>query len=111
MPRGALVGKVNLVGKMKTPEGRVKDAVRKYLKSIGAYIFSPVQMGIGATTLDLLCCIRGKFVVIEVKAAGKVPTPRQTLTMNEISRAGGIAIWGNSFEEIKERLSEALGLS
>ena len=95
---------------MLTPESRIKKKLRAYLKAIGAYRFSPVQMGMGQTTLDELCCIQGKFVGIEVKSAGKIPTPRQKLTMQEIRRAGGIAIWGDSYEMIIERLKEALGL-
>lgn len=95
---------------MMTPEARIKKKVREHLKSIGAYRFSPVQMGMGQTTLDELCCVQGRFVGIEVKAEGKIPTPRQQLTMKEIHRAGGIAIWGDSYEIIIERLNQALGI-
>ena len=95
---------------MKTPEGYVKDAVRKYLKAIGAYRFSPVQMGIGSPTLDDLCCIGGKFVAIEYKREGKIPTPRQDMTIFAIKRAGGIAVWGDSAEHIIEQLKMSLGL-
>ena len=91
---------------MKTPEARVKDAVRKYLKEIGAYQFSPVQMGIGTTTLDILCCIRGKFVGIEVKAEGEKPTARQELTMQAIRDAGGIAFWGDGPGVLKHYIDE-----
>ena len=93
-----------------TPEGAIKKPVRAYLKAIGGYRFSPVQMGLGATTLDDLVCIGGRFVGIEYKADGKVPTPRQQLTMTEIRRAGGIAIWGDSAELIIERIKAAAGL-
>lgn len=95
---------------MKSPESYTRDPVRKYLKSIGAYRFAPVQMGIGSTTLDDLCCIGGRFVGIEYKKPGGVPTPRQRLTMDEIRRAGGIAIWGDSAEKIIEELKTVLGL-
>ena len=94
---------------MKTPESYKKDDVRKWLKAIGAYRFSPVQMGMGATTLDDLVCIGGRFVGIEYKAEGKVPTPRQRLTMTEIQRAGGVAVWGDSAEKIIEQLKTVLG--
>ena len=93
-----------------TPEGLVKKKVRNYLVSIGAYFFFPVQMGIGSSTLDILCCIGGKFIGIEVKAPGKVPTPRQRLTMAAIEEAGGIAIWGDSVEDIIEEIKIALEL-
>lgn len=94
---------------MLTPEGKLKKQVRAYLKAIGAYRFSPVQMGLGQTTLDELCCIRGRFVGIELKAPGKIPTPRQRLTMSDIKRAGGVAIWADSYEMFIEALDRAIG--
>ena len=95
---------------MQTPESREKKKVRNYLSAIGAYRFSAVQMGIGSPTLDDLCCFRGKFLAIEYKAEGKIPTPRQRLTMDEIRRAGGIAIWGDSADNIIEQIKMAFGL-
>lgn len=95
---------------MKTPESYTRDGVRKYLKAIGAYRFAPVQMGLGAATLDDLCCIGGKFVGIEYKRPEGIPTARQQLTMTEIRRAGGVAVWGDSAEKIIEELKTALGL-
>lgn len=95
---------------MLTPEGRVRTKVRDYLKSIGAYRFSPVPVGWGSPPLDDFCCIGGKFVGIEYKREGKVPTPRQRMTMQEVHRAGGIAIWGDSAEDIIEKLKKELGL-
>ena len=95
---------------MMTEEGAIKKKVRANIRASGGYVFSPVQMGMGSPTLDDLCCIGGKFIAIEYKAEGKVPTPRQLLTMKEIRKAGGIAIWGDSVERVMEKLSEALGL-
>ena len=95
---------------MLTPEAKIKKKLRAYLKSIGAYRFSPVQMGMGQTTVDELCCIGGRFVGIEVKAEGRMPMPRQALTLDEIKRAGGVAIWGDSYEMIVEKLRTELGL-
>ena len=95
---------------MLTEEGRIKKHVRAKIRAMGGYVFSPVQMGLGVTTLDDLCCIGGKFVGIEYKAEGKFPTPRQMHTMHEIHKAGGIAIWGDSVERVVEELKKALGL-
>jgi len=95
---------------MLTPEGRIKKKVRAQIRAMGGYVFSPVQMGLGATTLDDLCCIGGKFIGIEYKAEGKFPTARQSLTMREIHKAGGIAIWGDNVEAVIEELKTALGL-
>jgi hypothetical protein len=83
---------------VKTEEGILKDRCRAKLKQIGAYRFSPVQMGYGVPTLDDLCCINGRFVGIEYKRKGKEPTPRQNKTMINIKAAGGIAFWCDDYE-------------
>jgi hypothetical protein len=72
-----------------TPEGKVKAAVKRCLKKFGVYYFMPVQTGLGAKTLDFLCCVRGIFFAIETKAPGNKPTPLQLLTIEEIEQAGG----------------------
>lgn len=75
---------------MTTPEGRVKDKVRKALKTLErCYSFMPVQNGMGAPGLDWYCCINGWFVAIETKVPGKKLTPRQVLTADAILAAGG----------------------
>ena len=71
-----------------TPEGKVKDAIKKYLKSVGAYYHMPVQSGMGAPTLDFVGCYKGFFFAIEAKAPGKKPTARQKLTIKEMEAAG-----------------------
>ena len=72
-----------------TPEGKVKEQVKKLLKKYGVYWHMPVQNGMGAPSLDLICCVRGRYLAIETKAPGKKPTPRQEVTMYEILKAGG----------------------
>lgn len=76
---------------MSTPEGKVKNALKKELKRLGreCYQFWPVQMGLGAATLDCLLCIQGQFVAIETKAWGKGLTTRQEITADEITFARG----------------------
>jgi hypothetical protein len=86
---------------MKTPEGYEKDDIKKYLDSIGAYYFMPVQTGYGQTTVDILACIDGVFWGIEVKRPGKVATPRQEQKMREIREAGGVGIAGTAEQVIR----------
>lgn len=40
---------------------------------------------------DILICLRGKFIAIELKRDGKMPTKLQELKLEKIRRAGGIA--------------------
>ena len=76
---------------MATPEGRVKRKVSAALKQLPAcYRFMPVQQGLGASTLDYLCCVAGQFVAVETKAPGRQLTPRQAIVADEIRKAGGL---------------------
>lgn len=74
---------------MSTPEGKVKDQVKKVLAEFDAYWHMPVQNGMGAPSLDFICCVRGFYFAIETKAPGGKPTPRQEDTMDRIRQAGG----------------------
>lgn len=83
-----------------TPEGKVKKEIKEYLRSIGAYFFLPVQTGYGSSTLDILACVNGRFVAIEVKQPGGKATVRQKLIIDQIRAAGGTAILADSADEV-----------
>lgn len=91
---------------MKTEEAKVKDKVKAYLRSVGAYYFMPVQTGYGAPSLDILGCYRGKFFAVETKAPGKEPTPRQYAIIGELYRAGAFTVWGSDAQEIIRQLGD-----
>lgn len=75
-------------------ERHVKDEVKKILKKYGDHIdgFWPVPSGYGESHLDWVGCVNGAFVSIETKRPGKRPTPRQTVRINNVLKAGGIAL-------------------
>lgn len=75
-----------------TPEGRMKEKVKKILREAGAYYHCPVMNGMGSPTLDFICCFRGRYLAIETKAPGKLPTERQRITMTQITDAGGAVL-------------------
>lgn len=80
---------------MKTPEKYEKEAICKYLDSIGAWYFKPMTMGYGKSGVsDIIACIRSNFWAIEVKREGKEPTPIQTHRGIEITKAGGYWVAG-----------------
>lgn len=72
-----------------TKEGRVKRAIKDVLKRHKVYWHCPVQNGLGAPSLDFICCHAGQYFAIEAKAPGKKPTERQERTIKEIHQAGG----------------------
>jgi Holliday junction resolvase len=77
-----------------TPEGRVKEAIKRYLKAHGLFFFMPVSNGMGQVGIpDIICCYRGMFVAFEVKAPGKInnTTPNQERVIKEIRASEGHA--------------------
>ena len=78
----------------RTPEGKVKDAVKKFLKERGAWYFMPVSNGMGQVGIpDIICCYKGFFIAIETKAPGKKGqvTDNQKRVMDAIRDATGLA--------------------
>jgi len=80
-----------------TPEGRVKKRITDLLKSYGkdVYYFMPATGGYGKAGIpDIVACVRGTFVGIEVKADKRKnpPTALQNKNLAEIQGAGGVAL-------------------
>lgn len=77
---------------MTTPEGVVKNKVKKILDAHGAYYYMPVPGGYGKPSLDFIGSYNGYFFAIETKAAGKHATTRQNATAQDMIR-GGAAVF------------------
>lgn len=76
-----------------TPESKVKNRVKKFLKDNDIYFTMPFTAGYGASGVpDILVCHKGKFIAIECKAGSNKPTALQTDHLNRITRGGGIAV-------------------
>jgi hypothetical protein len=41
---------------------------------------------------DFICCAKGRFLAIEAKAEGKVPTALQYMQLHKITAAGGESV-------------------
>ena len=90
-----------------TPEGRVKEAVKKLLKEHGIWYYMPVQNGMGVTGIpDFICCNNGLMLAIETKAPGmrKNLAPNQENRIAEIRAAGGTVLVVDDPQQLKDYL-------
>ena len=92
-------------------EKNFENKIKAYLKSIGAYFikthgdrFSKVG------TPDIIACIKGKFVAIEVKAENGKPSELQLYHIQQINNAGGygVILYPKDFEQFKQDLNKFL---
>lgn len=76
-----------------TPEGKVKKRVKEILKEAGAYWTMPQGTGFASSGApDFLVCKGGLFYGIECKANGNKPTALQLKHLDDIRKAGGVAL-------------------
>lgn len=88
-----------------TPEAKVKAKVVKILREEGVYYFFPATHGYGRSGVpDIICCVAGKFLGIECKAGKNKPTALQIHEIEQIRRAGGVAVIVNedNWDSIRE---------
>ena len=55
---------------------------------------------------DILCCMRGRFIEVEVKTKTGRQSDAQKLRERNITKAGGIYILARSVDDVKDRLRE-----
>jgi len=100
---------------MATPEGKLKDKVKKLLTERDAWFYMPVQNGMGRVGIpDIIGTYRGRFFAIETKAPNKNPTteaqrwnkctPNQQMRIEEIREKGGLAIVCDDVEQAARML-------
>lgn len=75
-------------------EKRFENNVKKFLENDGAW-FIKYWAGSKYTKEgipDIICCHKGRFIAIEVKATNGKPSLLQLVTLRDIRKAGGIGI-------------------
>ena len=91
-----------------TPESKVKAAVRKVLDAEGVYYFMPAANGFGRAGIpDIICCVQGFFLAIELKAGKGKTTALQDREIAAINANGGraIVVNENNINEVKESIT------
>lgn len=76
--------------------------IRKFLEAEGVFVF---KIHGGPTMLaglpDLIACVRGRFVGIEVKQPGQKPSAVQEHVHRKIRKAGGEVIVATSVDDVR----------
>lgn len=95
-----------------TPEGKITAAIRRYLLRNGAWEVKCLGgLGQRAGVPDVLACVAGTFVGIEVKQPGRRPTLHQASELAAIEAAGGVAIVATSVEDVVAAVEPLLARS
>ena len=85
-------------------EKQFEMKIREFLKEHGCWVVKYFGNSFSQNGIpDLLCCVNGRFVAIEVKAENGKPTKLQEVTVRKIKDAGGIAmiLYPEQFESFK----------
>ena len=93
-----------------TPEGRVKAAIKQWLKANGIWFYMPVSNGMGVHGIpDFICCWRGLFLAIEAKAPCKRgnTSALQDMQIDAIRSAGGVAVVVDDVSQLYHLLENA----
>ena len=86
-------------------ESSIVESIRKLIHSRGGRCIKICPDGRGLKgEPDLICCVDGKFVAIEVKAPGKKPRLLQLRKLELWRQAGAIAFWADSKEDVEESI-------
>jgi hypothetical protein len=90
-----------------TPEGKVKEAIKKILKANDVYFTMPIGTGFGSAGVpDFVICHKGVFIGVEAKSGTNKPTALQLEHIDRIRKRGGHALVVNedNYGELNELL-------
>lgn len=95
----------------KTIEKHIENQIKRYLDRLGVwYAKIHGSMYQKAGIPDIIACIDGKFVGIEVKRPGGIVSSLQQFNIDEIHRSGAVAFVAYSVEDVRQQL-DALRIS
>lgn len=92
----------------KHEEQDIQTLIMNHIRSLGGLPIKQNQIGIYAQAgvPDIIACIKGRFVAIEVKKPNKEPSAIQYAFLEAINRCGGIAFWADNLEDVKNKLKK-----
>ena len=86
-------------------EQQIQSKVIKYLESIDCYVVKVISANKSGVP-DINACLNGRWISIEVKRPGFSPEPIQLHHLQQIQKAGGLATWASSLEQVKDFLAQ-----
>lgn len=92
-------------------ESDITKSILKYLKTLPHCFFWKEHGGIYGTSgiPDIIVCIDGRFIALEVKTQKGKTTPLQNAVIKKIHSSGGFAFVVRSVEEAKNAIDSATG--
>ena len=99
------------LGKGKTPEGKVKESIKKILNQPYVWYFMPIQTGYGSKGIpDFIGCATGAFFAIEAKAGKGKTTLLQRITLEKMRSVGALTFVINetNLEELEKWITGTL---
>lgn len=89
-------------------EADLISAIKKYLATVPETFCWKEHGGQYGTAgiPDIIVCHRGRFIGLEAKVGRNKPTKLQTVTIEQIRKAGGVATVVRSIEDVKYVLSQ-----
>lgn len=87
----------------------LKNKIRKLIKQLGGYVLSlPAGSATGKGRTDLVACVQGRFIGMEVKTGNAKATPLQLDNMAEIRASGGLALIARDVEQTRWAINRYL---
>jgi hypothetical protein len=96
---------------MNGPETRLRKRIVKALQEKypdGLFTKIHVSVFANAGIPDLLCCVEGLYIAIEIKVPGRKASPNQAYFMSRIERAKGSAGIATTIQEALQIVAQAL---
>ena len=98
----------------KTPEGKLQKKCLDYVEDLTKKRFPILAINQHGGAYgprgvpDILMCVRGKFIAVELKVNGNEPTPLQEHWLGKVERAMGRSYVCYTFDDFKKVVHHAL---
>ncbi len=89
---------------MGAEEAKVQTSIINWLIYLGAWVVKTIATSKNGTP-DVLACLDGQFIGVEVKKPGGKPSPLQRVQLRKIREAGGVGFTAESLNEVKDQLN------